>query len=59
MSIRPLIDWLDYDGNTVITKATKEFIDASGRRKVKGDMVLGTSQSLTNDCNSYEDRVAG
>src|SRR6202162_5527590 len=29
-SIRPLIDWLDYNGYTVVTKATKEFIDASG-----------------------------
>jgi len=28
-SIRPLIDWLDYNGYTVVTKATKEFIDAS------------------------------
>jgi uncharacterized LabA/DUF88 family protein len=37
-SIRPLIDWLDYNGYTVVTKATKEFIDAAGRRKVKGNM---------------------
>jgi uncharacterized LabA/DUF88 family protein len=37
-SIRPLVDWLDYNGYTVITKRTKEFIDASGRRKVKGSM---------------------
>src|SRR5260370_28473000 len=37
-SIRPLIDWLDYNGYTVVTKATKEFIDASRRRKVKGNM---------------------
>src|ERR1700710_126994 len=37
-SIRPLIDWLHYNGYTVVTKATKEFIDASGRRKVKGNM---------------------
>src|SRR6202163_956876 len=37
-SIRPLIDWLDYNGYTVVTKATKEFVDQSGRRKVKGDM---------------------
>jgi len=37
-SIRPLIDWLDYNGYTVVTKATKEFIDATGRRKVKGNM---------------------
>ena len=31
-SVRPLIDWLDYNGYTVVTKPTKEFIDASGRR---------------------------
>jgi uncharacterized LabA/DUF88 family protein len=37
-SIRPLVDWLDYNGYTVITKATKEYVDASGRRKVKGNM---------------------
>src|SRR6202021_2453047 len=37
-SIRPLIDWLDYNGFTVVTKLTKEFIDATGRRKVKGNM---------------------
>jgi uncharacterized LabA/DUF88 family protein len=37
-AIRPLIDWLGYNGYTVVTKAAKEFIDASGRRKVKGSM---------------------
>lgn len=37
-SIRPLIDWLDYNGYTVVTKATKEYIDASGRHKLKGNM---------------------
>jgi uncharacterized LabA/DUF88 family protein len=37
-SIRPLLDWLDYNGFTVVTKAIKEFVDASGRRKVKGNM---------------------
>jgi uncharacterized LabA/DUF88 family protein len=37
-SIRPLIDWLDYNGYTVVTKAAKEFVDASGHRKVKGNM---------------------
>jgi uncharacterized LabA/DUF88 family protein len=37
-TVRPLIDWLDYNGSTVVTKATKEFTDASGRRKVKGNM---------------------
>ncbi|MCG2631810.1 NYN domain-containing protein [Bradyrhizobium sp. WYCCWR 13023] len=37
-SIRPLIDWLDYNGYTVVTKATKEFVDAYGRRKMKGNI---------------------
>src|ERR1700686_3783036 len=37
-SIRPLIDWLDYNGYSVVTKATKEFVDQNGRRKVKGNM---------------------
>ena len=36
--MRPLVDWLDYNGYTVVTKAAKEFIDASGRRKMKGSM---------------------
>src|SRR3989337_2770442 len=37
-SIRPLIDWLDYNGYTTVTKPTKAFTDASGRRKIKGNM---------------------
>lgn len=37
-SIRPLIDWLDYNGYRVVTKAAKEFTDSMGRRKVKGNM---------------------
>jgi uncharacterized LabA/DUF88 family protein len=37
-SIRPLIDWLDYNGYTVVTKPAKEFVDAGGRRKVKSSM---------------------
>src|SRR6476620_9159472 len=37
-SVRPLVDWLDYNGFTVATKATKEFVDTTGRRKVKANM---------------------
>ncbi len=37
--IRPLVDWLDYNGYTMVTKPTKEFTDSvTGRRKVKGNM---------------------
>jgi uncharacterized LabA/DUF88 family protein len=37
-SIRPLIDWLDYNGYTVVTKPAKEFVDVGGRRRVKSSM---------------------
>jgi len=37
-SIRPLVDWLDYNGYAVVTKPAKEFVDSTGRRKVKGNM---------------------
>ena len=36
--IRPLVDWLDYNGYTMVTKPAKEFTDATGRRKIKGNM---------------------
>jgi len=36
--IRPLIDWLDYNGYMVRTKPAKEFTDSLGRRKIKGSM---------------------
>jgi uncharacterized LabA/DUF88 family protein len=36
--IKPLVDWLDYNGYTMVTKPAKEYTDALGRRKVKGNM---------------------
>ncbi|MFO7919822.1 NYN domain-containing protein [Rhodobacteraceae bacterium W635] len=36
--IRPLVDWLHYNGFTMVTKPAKEFVDSHGRRKVKGNM---------------------
>jgi uncharacterized LabA/DUF88 family protein len=36
--LRPLVDWLDYNGYTMVTKPTKEYTDAMGRRKIKGNM---------------------
>lgn len=37
-SIRPLLDWLDYNGYSVVTKLAREFTDAQGRRRVRGNM---------------------
>src|SRR5471032_2519497 len=36
--LRPLVDWLDYNGFTMVTKPTKSFTDSMGHRKVKGNM---------------------
>jgi uncharacterized LabA/DUF88 family protein len=36
--IRPHVDWLDYNGYTLVTKPAKEYTDANGRRRYKGDM---------------------
>ena len=36
--LRPLVDWLDYNGFSVVTKPLKEFTDTQGKRRVKGNM---------------------
>ena len=36
--LRPLVDWLGYNGYAVVTKPAKEFTDATGRRRVKGSV---------------------
>src|SRR6201988_5510869 len=36
--IRPLVDWLDYNGYTMVTKPTKEITDAPGRPQIQGNM---------------------
>lgn len=41
--IRPLVDWLNYNGFTMVTKAAKEYTDSLGRRKVKGNMDIELS----------------
>src|SRR5271156_527323 len=52
-SVRPLLDWLDYNGFTVVTKPTKEFIDANGHRKIKGNMDV----ELAVDAMEFANRV--
>jgi uncharacterized LabA/DUF88 family protein len=51
--IRPLVDWLDYNGYTLVTKPAKEFTDSAGRRKVKGNMDI----ELAVDMMEMVDRV--
>ena len=51
--IRPLVDWLDYNGFTMVTKPAKEFTDSMGRRKVKGNMDI----ELAVDAMELADRM--
>jgi uncharacterized LabA/DUF88 family protein len=36
--IRPLVDWLDYNGYRLVTKPAREFVDSQGRKRWRGDM---------------------
>jgi len=36
--IRPLVDWLDYNGFTLVTKPAREYTDREGRKRWRGDM---------------------
>ncbi|CAN5131439.1 NYN domain-containing protein [soil metagenome] len=36
--IRPLVDWLGYNGFSVVTKAAKRFTDPQGHSRIKGNM---------------------
>jgi uncharacterized LabA/DUF88 family protein len=46
--IRPLVDWLQYNGFNVVTKAAREFTDSTGRRRVKGDMGVEIAVDMLN-----------
>ncbi|MFC0810397.1 NYN domain-containing protein [Ensifer sp. P24N7] len=52
-SIRPLIDWLNYNGYTVVTKSAREFTDSHGRHRLKGKMDI----ELASDAIEQADRV--
>ena len=54
--IRPLVDWLDHNGYTMVTKPTKEFTDAMGRRKIKGNMDIELAIDVMEMCQ-YLDHV--
>lgn len=45
-SIRPLLDFLDYNGFAVFTKPAKEFTDSLGRRKIKGSVDIEMTSDM-------------
>jgi len=52
--IRPLVDWLDYNGYSMVTKPTKEFTDAFGRRKIKGNMDIELAIDVMEMCDHVD-----
>lgn len=56
-SIRPLVDWLDYNGYTMITKPAKEFIDGDGHKKIKGNMDIELAVDLMEIAPSIDHAV--
>jgi len=51
--IRPLVDWLDYNGFTLVTKTAREYVDTQGRKRWRGDMDV----DLAVDMMEIADRV--
>ena len=44
--VRPLVNWLQYNGYTLVTKPAKEFLDIDGTRKIKGNMDIELAVDL-------------
>ena len=51
--LRPLVDWLDYNGYRMVTKTTREFTDQQGRKRFKGS----TDIELAVDMMQLADRL--
>lgn len=46
--IRPLMDWLDFNGYHVISKPAREHTDRDGRRRIKGNMDIEITVDMIN-----------
>ena len=56
--LKPLTDWLAYNGYALVTKPAKEFTDASGRRRVKGNMDIELAVDMLEMAPSHRPRRA-
>ena len=55
--IRPLVDWLDYNGFQLVTKAAREYTDAQGRKRWRGDMDVEIAVDMMEIANSADHLV--
>lgn len=56
-SLRPLVDWLEYNGYTMVTKPAKEFTDSSGRRRIKGSMDVELTVNAMQLADQYDHAI--
>ena len=56
-SVRPLLDWLDYNGYAVVTKPAKEFTDDTGRRRIKGNIEVELTLGAMNIADHVDEIV--
>jgi uncharacterized LabA/DUF88 family protein len=54
--IRPLVDWLDYNGYTMVTKPAKSYTDSQGRQRIKGNMDMELAIDML-EMTQYLDHV--
>ena len=54
--IRSLVNWLQYNGYTVVTKPAKEYVNTEGNRKIKGNMDIELAVDLLGMCE-YLDHI--
>ena len=55
--IRPLVDWLDYNGFQLVTKAAREYTDTQGRKRWRGDMDVEIAVDMMEIANSADHLV--
>jgi len=56
-TVRPLVDWLNYNGYTVVTKPMKESVDASGRRRIKGKISVELAVDAMEFADQFDEMV--
>src|SRR6185503_5657010 len=55
--IRPLVDWLDYNGYRLVTKSAREYTDAQGRKRWRGDMDVEIAVDMMEISNGGADHL--
>ncbi len=52
--LRPLVDWLDYNGYTMITKIARDYTDAQGKKRFRGSIDVELTVEMLNLANQLD-----